>query len=257
MKPRLIVSDWNGTLISDRDDKPVLKQMAMDELKHCAKRPWLWGRVMRLAMLRGRMEGMVAQYRDDPQSQAELLRATYELFNTEVIDGIPMERIDESIRRYAEKALFRLDGAFYEVFGAGADLPAPVEILTSALQPAVTSVVQSGLSTRKYGSFNINGSRINKRIRIKDHSITAGGIELRNYDDKADRLRELGRFNDHDIVYMGDDMRDATCATVADIFVVSPLATDEFRQHMSKKYGCMVRTPAGTPGEVYKALTKG
>ena len=44
MKPSLVVSDWNGTLITDEDDGAVLKQIGMDEFKHCAARPWLWAR---------------------------------------------------------------------------------------------------------------------------------------------------------------------------------------------------------------------
>ena len=256
MKPQLIVSDWNGTLIADRDDKPLLKQIGMDELAYCAKRPWRWGRAWNLAMLKGKLEATTTQYRDDPQSQTELLRATFDLYSSEVIRDTPMPRIYSSINRYASNAVTRLDPAFNEFCDA-----TPALILTSALDLGVVEV------TNKSGRMGftpdnhircVRGSRIVSHMAYEARDVTAVSILLENYDDKAEVLSEMlakESISPESAVFMGDDFRDEPCAEIVGRFVVAPLAPDAYRQHMARTYGNKVRTPGRAKGEVYKTLT--
>jgi hypothetical protein len=257
MKPDLIISGWNGTLITDMDDKPVLKQIAMDELAHAAKRPWLWGRAAQLANTKFKLDRMVKDYRDDPQSQADLLRATYALYNSDVINGIPMRRIRASVDRYADKAVDRLDPAFDEFCEAARYIQA--RMLTSALDDGARAVMgkKKEWGGVRFRNFHLYGSQI-----IRNDSV-AESIDLRNYDDKAESLIgiveniALDRKDRHEplpvSVYLGDDFRDEPCAELVHRFVVAPLAADEYRQHMASKYGNKVRTPGRF--EVFKALT--
>jgi len=258
MTPKLVVSDWNGTLITDKDDKPMLKQIGMDELAYCAKRPWRWGRAWNLAMLKGKLEKLVAQYRDDPWSQAELLRATFDLYSSEVIRGTPMSRIYSSTNRYASNAVTRLDPAFNEF----CDVAPASFILTSALELGVVEV------TNKSGRMGftpdnhircVRGSRIVSYMAYGARDVAADGILLENYDDKAEVLSDIltkESIRPESAVFMGDDFRDEPCAEIVGRFVVAPLAPDAYRQHMASKYGSKVRTPGRAKGEVYKALTR-
>lgn len=266
MKPKLIVSDWNGTLITDVDDKPVLKQIAMDELKYAAKHLKL-GRIWQLAQTKKKLEAMVKQYRDDPQSQAELLRKTFELYNAQVIDGIPMKRIDRSVGVYADTAVERLDR-----FALGELL-----VIDSIMKYILTSAYEGGVNEclRKFAfpegkeyfwtpmerMPNVSGSimeAVNATDEL-DRSLqkVAKGLRIRNYDDKKTRFLDIClklSVSPESTVYMGDDFRDEPCAEVAKIFVVAPLASYEYRQHMASKYGSKVRTPGRANREVYKAL---
>jgi len=259
MKPELIVSDWNGTLITDMDDKPVLKQIGIDELAYCAKRLWLWGRAWNLAILKGRLEKMAAQYRDDPQSQAELLHATYDLFNREVINGMPMDRVVCSVDRYAEGAARRLDTAFYEMLEARRSLHVPAGIHTAAYRLGVMATLNiiapsSRTDSRSRVSW-VSGST----METDKTGDIARRILLKNHDNKRDGLVEYAKQMKlegllENAVYMGDDFRDEPCADVVGRFVVAPLALEEYRQHMASKYGAKVRTPSRKRGDVYKAL---
>ncbi|MFH1420837.1 MAG: hypothetical protein ABIG30_02610 [Candidatus Aenigmatarchaeota archaeon] len=263
MKPELIVSDWNGTLITDLDDKAVLKQIGMDELKHSALRPRRWGRVKHLFDTKKQLETLVAKYRSDRQAKGDLLRDTLEIYNREVIDGMPMRRISISLDRYAAKAVERLDAAFLE-FCDAANCLQEASILTSAYESGVRAVV------------HIAGHRYPNSLFLKQPLFISGsvmlttdwtgdvakGLELRNYHDKTEPLLALltgtcytPRTRPEAVVYMGDDYRDEPCAEIVGRFVVAPLATDEYRQHMAQRFGSKVRTPSRIYGEVYKALT--
>jgi len=260
MKPELIVSDWNGTLMTDRDDKAVLKQIGMDELKHALK-TLRFGRVRELARTKKRLEEMTDKYRDDPESQARLLMETYKLYFLEVIDGLPLSRMLKSVRRYASKAVDRLDPAFDELLMANKDHITTM-ILTSALYDGVCEVTRRrGASLSVSGSgFGITKGRLTGlELRNYDnkHEVLENIVELRNYDNKREALENsVSHIKPPErVVYMGDDFRDEQCAGVADTFVVAPLATDDFRQHMASTYGGKVRTPGRKPKEVYNALT--
>src|SRR3990172_565021 len=125
----------------------------------------------------------------------------------------------------------------------------PTVIITVALDDGVHKVAGNGGNL----FLLVDGSS------IKHEDGIATGFEMRNYNDKH---IELGRQirnpklvkPGQKTVYMGDDFRDAPCAEVADIFVVAPLAKDDYRQLMACKYGSKVRTPSRRRGDVYKAL---
>lgn len=249
MKSELIVSDWNRTLIEDTDDKPVLKQIAMDELRRCGKRPWLWGRVAKLYMTKRKLERMTAEYSDDPESQAELLRATYELYNTRVLDGMPLERIGRSVKEYGTEARERLDEQTFSDLVCCKQSGIGIVILTSAFHDGVVATL--GKQTAEHDFDFIYASMMKK-----NPDGTAKGIELHNYDNKPETLKKIldkTKADPKKVVYMGNDFRDEHCAELVGRFVVPPLATDEFRQHMASKYGDKVRRPEGF--KVYDALT--
>ncbi len=249
MKPELIVSDWNRTLIEDTDDKPVLKQIAMDELGHCGKRPWLWDRVVKLYMTKKKLEKMTAQYSDDPESQAELLRATYELYNTRVLDGMPLERIGRSVKKYGTGARDRLDEETLDGLICCKQSGIVTGILTSAFHDGVVATLGKLVAEHDFAFIYASMMKNNP-------DGTAKGIELQNYDNKPETLKKIldkAKADPKKVVYMGDDFRDELCAELVGRFVVPPLATDEFRQHMTSKYGDKVRRPEEF--KVYDALT--
>ncbi|MBL7206563.1 MAG: hypothetical protein ISS36_03120 [Candidatus Aenigmarchaeota archaeon] len=242
---RIFFSDWSGTLTTEKDDKAVLKQMAMDELVYSFK-SCEFRKFFRLLLLKRNLEKLVEQYRDDPQSQEVLLRRTYELFNRNVISGVPINRIAESVEKYATRAVDKLDTSIDEIQElVTGDM---FSILTSALDLGVRAVLRKKFGKR-CGNLLVYGSW------LENDGHEAHRVDLRNYSNRAKVLLDLSGYSVGDAcVYMGNDFRDEPCAEFADIFVVPPLATDEFRQRMASTYGHKVRTPAR--GEVYKALTQ-
>jgi hypothetical protein len=159
-------------------------------------------------------------------------------------------KILNSLHEYASGAVKRLDPAFYELCRALEGEVLAV-IMTTALDDGVHEVALRAETNKPI--LLVDGSRIEYKKGI------ATGFEMRNYNDKHVNL-EKNLTNDMLVssgertVFMGNDFRDEPCAELVDIFVVAPLATDEYRQRMASKYGTKVRTPSAKKGEVYKAL---
>ncbi len=195
MKAKAIVSDWNGTLIEDEDDGFALKQIAMDGLKRCARRPWLWGRAARLGLAKFELERLVEEYRngfsegrwnsENIDEQEGLLQSIYGLYNAAVINGMPVKDISVSCEKYGKNASKRLSESF-EIFCKALWYGFPAGILTSAYD----SVVQHVMWTQPLpGFFLVHGSRLDA-VYEGDRWI-GKGIALRNYADKVGGLKEM------------------------------------------------------------------
>ena len=252
----MIFSDWDGSLIKNDDDASLLGTIWFYEMLHTLPRPWLKGRRKQLLSAKKHLKEMRTRYKESPQTGDDIIKESYALYGREVLSGIPMDRVINSARKYGSRAVRRLDEAFEELWEAAGE-KSQIVILTAALEDGVCQV----LTSKRIKSLKKMGPRpyvcIDGSLIIQNGWV-ARDIGLRNYDGKAERMKQIidaERIRPGKIIYMGNDYRDEPCAGIADRFVVAPLGTGEFKQHMASKYGSNVRTPSSRPGEVYKALT--
>jgi len=94
-----IISDWNGTITTDRDEKPILEIIAVDLFK--ASIPFHFIRAARLLNIRAELESLYWQGRQD--AEFDFVREMFKIYNRKIIYGLPISFIHRAVNRYAAR----------------------------------------------------------------------------------------------------------------------------------------------------------
>ena len=108
MPPALLLCDWNGTLITDRDEKTILRYIA---------RYIFWASIpfhpFRMASILGGKKALDAVHDEDSHIKGDFdkVRTTIEVYNNKMLKGVPISLINKSMKRYArqQETLDKLD----------------------------------------------------------------------------------------------------------------------------------------------------
>jgi len=92
-----IICDWNGTLISYRDERHLLEGVALDVFR--ATLPFHPFRIVRILRARKQLEALHTEGRSD--AGLDFVRAMFSVYNDRVINGTPVSVIHRSIGKYA------------------------------------------------------------------------------------------------------------------------------------------------------------
>jgi|GEM_PF-2255303 len=259
MGQKLIITDWNDTVIKDSNDNAIFWQITWDEFLRCASHKSLMGKAAKLLPAGLKLRSLMKKQKNGHGLQTEIVQSSYDLFNESVLKDVPLENIQKSVSKYAIRAKKPSNTFHMETFNALLRCKtmdnSQIAIVTAACEDGVRAILNI-MKSEDYFDF-ICGSELDK-----NEDGTALGIRLKNYDDKHSAIVDLFKETEPDTektVYLGDDARDAKSFDVLSYrikrFVVAPGADEKFKEYMSGRYGWKVRTPGPSEKDVYKALT--
>ena len=237
-----IVSDWNGTLISHRDEFHLYSKIALDLGK-----AQLWNgipvhliKLLQLYRMKNRMEKMYALGRtgNDP----DFVEKMYSIFNNDVVLGLPVSFIHRSVDNYAARASMKLDLRLIRPLEQASKEGTSLGILSAGYGLGIRRTLEeAGL-----GNLFDPSDTIADVLEEKDGR--AVGFHLRIYKNKLTYLKTefFGKrqLKDTDTAYLGDTTDDESCfeylASVGGYPIVPILASNDFKNHCVKKYNAFV-----------------
>jgi hypothetical protein len=221
---------------------------------------------MRLKATKDKLRTMKDQYKTDGDGRLRgaareaVVRGMYGLYNREVIAGLPVDFIFDTIDEYAsEVAVRKLDNDALRAI-AGTSKGIPKVIISSAYMLGILGTLGRGGWGNLFSCIVAN--------RLERDGDTAIGFTLDIYGRKADDLIvtavKYGMTHKAEdgiplrgVAYVGNDPElDGSAMALVEYPVVSLLASDEDRQEIASNpsYGRRVRTPR-TGEDLKKALT--
>ncbi len=233
-----IISDWNGTIIGDRDERAILKTIAVDLFK--ASIPLHVVRAARLLAVRAELEDLYQQGRQD--GEFDFVREMFVIYNWRIINGLPISFIHRSVDRYAARreTQHKLDRRI-------------LRAIRSRHQRGNTSgILSSGYGYGIDRTLAVAGFRGDFDFRIANSFRQDGGraIEflLKIYKNKPQLLVRALRHRNLDekrTVYIGDSEDDEGCFEIAGYPIVAFFATDELKQRCASRYKAFIPEDEG------------
>ncbi len=228
-----IICDWNGTIIKDRDEKPVLENIAVDLFK--VSTPWHPFRMTRILKARRELEAL---YRERHRgTEVDFVTEIFRIYNERIIKGLPMSFIRRSVEKYATKQQTR-DKLEYRVLR-------PIDERHRAGKP--TGFLSAGYGYGIQMILKATGYEhcfdFHEANSFKERGGRAIGIELNIYKNKPQLLLKLLRGRNMDksrVVYLGDSEDDAGCFEIVGYPVVAFLAPEELKERYAQQYKAFV-----------------
>ncbi len=233
MPPDVIISDWNGTLIEYRNERPVLENTARDVFK--ASIPFHPFRMARVLKARRGLEELYEGARRDDESN--FIRELFRIYNEQIIEGVPVSVILRSIEKYAHRPQtqaqleHRVLRPIRECHKAGKT--------TGIFSAGYGHGIERILSVAGY-SQDFDFIEADK---LKENDGKGVGFGLNIYKQKPIFLPKLLKDRNIDpskVAYLGDNEDEEGCFEIVGYPVVAFLATDELKQRFALKYKAFV-----------------
>jgi phosphoglycolate phosphatase-like HAD superfamily hydrolase len=228
-----IICDWNGTLIANRDDRPIMECIARGLFK--ASIPLHPLRIYRILDTRNKLLSIYREAKKD--GDFDFVREMYRIFNRTVIDGVSASFIRKQVKLYAisQETTDKLD---YRVLGTVEtfhEKGKTTGILSAGYQYAIESTLQAA------GFHELFDFYFADTLREKDGK--ALGFELTIYGNKRHSLIKLLKekgLKEDKLVYIGDSEDDLGCFEIAGFPIVAFMASDEIKEKCAKQYQAFV-----------------
>jgi len=233
MNYNVIISDWNGTLISSRDEKGIMASIAVDYAK--ASFPLHLSHLTRLLKVQQKLNALYRERRRD--EDFDYVVEMFRVFNAHIVNGLPVDFVNRSIERNAsrKKTLKKLDHRLLQVI----DQCHRDGRMTGILSAGFTYNIQSTLKAAGYDTsfdfYEANG--------LKQENGLAIGFDLSIYRKKLVYLRELLKrknIDESNVVYIGDSQDDAECFEFVGHPVMSFLSAPDLKEQYARKYKAFV-----------------
>src|SRR4030042_4042175 len=92
-----IISDWNGTIVGYRDEKPILRSIATGIFR--ASVPFHPMRIVTILRAQRELERLYAEGRRE--GDFDYIREMFRVFNGKIVAGVPVPLIRRLVDRYA------------------------------------------------------------------------------------------------------------------------------------------------------------
>jgi phosphoserine phosphatase len=228
-----IICDWNGTIIKNRDEKPILETIAVDLFKSSI--PFHVNRAIRLIRVRGELQSLYWQGRQD--TEFDFIREMFTIYNRKIINGLPVSFIHRSVDRYAARGETqrKLDRRILRPIRFWHQNGKTTGILSSGYGYGIDRILavagfRGYFDFREANSFNHEGGRAIEFL-------------LNIYKNKPQLLLRVLRHRNLDekrTVYIGDSEDDEGCFEIAKYPVVAFFATDELKQRCASRYEAFI-----------------
>lgn len=233
MTTSAIICDWNGTLIDQRDESPVFRQIAVDLFWRSI--PCHINRVARLLKTRKELEVLYRQKRQE--AEFDYVVELYKIFNDRVIKSLPVSFIHRSVEKYAGKpqTLQKLDFRVLRPVTAHHRAGITTGILSAGYVYGIQAILKSAGYSDSFDFLEANG--------LKESGGRAIGLELNIYKNKGQVLLRLLRDRNIDakrVVYIGDSPDDAGCFELAGYPIVAFLASEALKEEFARKYHAFI-----------------
>ena len=228
-----IISDWNGTITKDDDEKAILETIAKDLFK--ASIPLHLVRAARLLNVRAELEDLYWQGNQD--TEFDFATEMFKIYNPQVIDGLPLSFIHRSVNRYAarKETQYKLDRRILR----------PIHSFHQGGK--VTGILSSGYGYGIDRILSVAGFRRCFDFRIANSFKREGGrataFILKIYKNKHQFLLEALSHRNLDgdrTVYIGNSEDDEGCFDIVRYPIVAFLASDEFKERCASRYKAFV-----------------
>jgi len=229
----VIICDWNGTLISSRDEKGIMASIAVDYAK--ASFPLHPAHLIRLLKVQRKLNALYKERRRD--EDFDYVIEMFRVFNAHIVNGLPADFVKHSIERNAsqEKTLDKLDYRLLQII----DRCHKSGRMTGILPAGFTCNIQATLKAAGFdSSFDFYEANSLKQEKGK-----AIGFDLSIYRKKFVYLRELLKrknINESKVIYIGDSEDDAECFEVVGYPVMSFLSPPDIKEEYARKYKAFV-----------------
>ncbi|MDM7998907.1 MAG: HAD family hydrolase [Dehalococcoidia bacterium] len=233
MAVKVVLSDWNGTLIQYRNEMCVLEGVGLDAFRSCI--PFHPMRALRILRARGRLQAIRRQGR--PETDFRFIKDMFDVFNSMVISGVPTAVVLASFDRYARsiETQSRLDLRLLRVIKECHDAGKTTGILSAGYRYGIEKVLCVAGYWQYFDfceadEFTSEGGKVVEfRLNI-----------YRNKPAVLQRLLAERSIESAEAAYIGDSEDDEGCLEMVGHPVVAFFAPDEFKEECSRKYGAFV-----------------
>ena len=221
----LVLCDWNGTIIEDRDEARIFRFIGSEILKHSI--PFHPLRFIDLLRVMRRFEKL---YKPNEDWEAVTMEREYKAFSNKVVAGISVAGLRKIVDKYAEEAGKRLDGRILEAMSEIRGEVKTTGILSIGYGYGIKSILQ------KAGYADVFDF-----IQANEFEEEAGFIK--QYRFSADKKRWLEQLiaeyqvSPDQVAYIGDSKRDDPCFEIVGHPLVAFLAPQQFKEHCAEKFG--------------------
>jgi phosphoglycolate phosphatase-like HAD superfamily hydrolase len=228
-----IISDWNGTIVGYRDEKPILRSIATGIFR--ASVPFHPMTIVTILRAQRELETLYAEGRRE--GDFDYIREMFRVFNGRIVAGVPVALIRRLVERYAAEP-----GTQGEI-----DLRVLRPIREARQDGRITGIFSAGY---RYGIERILTAAgfhqdfdFYEADDLEEKNGRAIGFVLNIYRNKprllADLLRRRG-LDAERVAYLGDSEDDEGCFEMVRYPVVPFLAPEEAKQRYARKYRAFV-----------------
>ena len=233
MPCEVVVSDWNGTIIEYRDERPVLEHIATDIFRACV--PLNPRGMVRILRARSQLKRL---YREGHRATAtDFLREMFRVYNEQIISGTPVSLVQQSVDRFAarDETQGKLDRRVLRSIEAFRRSGKPAGILSAGYGYGIEAVLKAARCDGLFSFCEADG------LSERDGRAIEFGLHI--YGNKLQILQRLLEDMDLDAsrtAYIGDSEDDEGCLEITGYPIVSLLAPDDVKEAFSAKYGALV-----------------
>ncbi|MBE0416127.1 MAG: hypothetical protein IBX36_06285 [Dehalococcoidia bacterium] len=228
-----IISDWNGTIIKDRDERSILENIALDLFR--ASIPFHIFRMAHLLKTRRELERLYRQRRQD--ADFDFVSEMFSIYNRKVINGLPISFIHRSVDRYAAKkeTQDKLDWRVLRPIAERHEAGKTTGIFSAGYGYGIDRILTvAGFR----GCFDFR-----EADSLKQEGERAIEFLLSIYKNKPQLLLKLLRDRKMDekrTVYIGDSEDDEGCFELVGYPIVAFIAPQELKERYALKYKAFI-----------------
>jgi phosphoserine phosphatase len=246
MSPALLLCDWNGTLITDRDEKVIL---------HYIARYIFWASIpfhpFRMASILSGKKMLDAMHDEDSHIKGDFdrVRSTIDIYNRKMLQGVPISLIHKSMERYARQqgTLDKLDYRLLRVVEKCHSNGITAGVFSAGLKYGIEAILEAAGYRDCFDLYMADVIEEDKGKAIR--------YGLTIYNRKPEVLLKLLDERNvpvRDVAYIGDSEDDTGCFEIVGYPIVSFLAPDELKQKYARSYNAFVPE---TEDELLRFLT--
>ena len=233
MNAKHIVVDWNGTVFGMPDDNVLIGQLGKAVLRGLAAEV-LRGRLRALRTLGRSAMGLmeIRRVRNAYDRREVSLADLYELVNRHIIRAASPSMLERTADAYGAQFASRIDKRMVQPLADARARGSGLFIFSAAFDRGIRAVLGVGGFGESFDELVCNV--------LEQHDGRALGLTKRFRDDKAGDFKaeflERRGWSPSEIIYAGDGSVDEPIARLLPRghFIVPFLATDAFREHMSR-----------------------
>jgi len=235
-----IVSDWSGTGIKYPTDEQLMKKIAyyalFEELKNVVLRGKLshTAEIRRLLSARNTLKKAKREFERGEVSYKELVRA----FNDFVIGGMHVSYVDNPVESYCQESAGLVDHNLLQPVQKAHDRGKKTAFLSSSYDKSIKRILELAEYADAFDVIVAN-SLVTDGDTIVGFTTNIYGKKAEVVQERFFRRNVLGEgLNERNTLYIGDSQDDEPVAEILapGNFIVSLMATDEYREHMARKY---------------------
>ena len=228
-----VISDWNGTIIDYRDEKPILEAVAVGVFRKSL--PFHPSRMVRILKAHHGLRKLYAEKRRD--GDFDFVKEMFRLYNHRIIRGLPVSLVYGAVEEYARKSRtqsmldFRMLRCLKECHDAGMT----AGIFSAGFRYGIESILRFAGYSRAFDFCEADD--------LEENDGKALGFPLKIYRNKAALLVDLLSDRGLDpscVAYIGDSEDDEGCFEIVRYPVVAFLAPDHIKEAYARNYGAFV-----------------